>query len=360
MTTPLLVGLVATAVALLGALGRKHEGNAWPSQMIVIALPLGIIAAGYSASIGINLGWTLVACASVFLAILAGGLLGQSPGMREEQTRPATTGLSLALSGLIALGLGAIVLLWASHLIQAFSYLDGFWTRVVLVLAAAVYAIGSGAALGLSRTILALMIVGAVGMFAIGFVGGDASGLTDPQVPVPALTPSTAILYAIGTVLIGAGYPVLRMAGDHNRARVWTSAVVVTLVVLVTLLGMLMLYGGAFQLPSLVLNVLPVYTPELVGSVICGLLTIVAVVVVGGAINAAAQQVARVQPAWYTDSEDHRGPRRIIAFAMAGLVLILAEWAPDVGLVVAMLAAMGLANIVCEWLIHRARTTAAA
>ena len=62
---------------------------------------------------------------------------------------------------------------------------------------------------------------------------------------------------SLGVILIGAGYPVLRSNGNHNRARVWVAAVVLALVVVVTLVGILMLYGGSFPPPSLVINVLP-------------------------------------------------------------------------------------------------------
>ncbi|MGV1036767.1 MAG: hypothetical protein ACOYD0_07035 [Candidatus Nanopelagicales bacterium] len=353
MTVAIVLGVVATSVALLGLLGRKQTGEAWPAQIIVYALPLGIVAAGYSASIGINLGWTLVAGLSIFLAVLAGGLTGQHPALADRESKPVAAGLNLALTGLISVGLAVIVLLWASHLMSAFSYLDGFWVRIVLVGAAVAYSIGGRSSAGLSRTILVLIIIGAVAMFGIGFVAGDTSGLTAPQVPVPPLSPVTAVLYAVGVIIIGAGYPVLRASGNHNRARVWTAAVVLALVVVVTLVGILMLYGGAFQLPSLVINVLPVYSPPVVSAVICGLLAIISTVVVGAAINAAAGSAAQIEPSWYKHADEHPAPRRRVAIVLGVAVLVLAWLEPTPQALVAVLAVLGFANLIAEWIIRR-------
>ncbi|MFZ1670541.1 MAG: hypothetical protein WAT65_06290 [Candidatus Nanopelagicales bacterium] len=353
MTVAIVLGVVATIVALLGLLGRKQTGEAWPSQIIVYALPLGIVAAGYSASIGINLGWTLVAGLSIFLAVLAGGLMGQHPALADRESKPVAAGLNLALTGLISVGLAVVVLLWASHLISAFSYLDGFWVRVVLVGAAVAYSVGGRSSVGLSRAILVLIIIGAVAMFGIGFVAGDTSGLTSPQVPVPPLSPVTAVLYAIGVILIGAGYPVLRSNGNHNRARVWTAAVVLALVVVVTLVGILMLYGGSFQLPSLVINVLPVYSPPVVSAVICGLLAIISTVVVGAAINAAAGSAAQIEPSWYEHADEHPAPRRRVAIVLGVAVVVVAWLEPTPQALVAVLAVLGFANLLAERVIRR-------
>jgi len=353
MTVAIVLGVVATVVALIGLLGRKQTGEAWPSQIIVYALPLGIVAAGYSASIGINLGWTLVAGLSIFLAVLAGGLMGQHPALADRESKPVAAGLNLALTGLISVGLAVIVLLWASHLISAFSYLDGFWVRIVLVGAAVAYSIGGRSSIGLSRAILVLIIIGAVAMFGIGFIAGDTSGLTSPQVPVPPLSPITAILYAVGVVIIGAGYPVLRANGNHNRSRVWTAAVVVALIVVVTLVGILMLYGGSFQLPSLVINVLPVYSPPVVSAVICGMLALISTVVVGAAINAAAGSAAQIEPSWYDHADEHPTPRRLVAIVLGIAVLVVAWLEPTPQALVAVLAVLGFANLLAERVIRR-------
>ena len=226
MEVAVVVGVVSTIIALVGLLGRSADGLAKPSQIVVMALPLGIIAGGYAASIGASLVWILLAVVSVFLAVLAGSFIGVSPAVSEHHLRPASAGLSLAFSGLIALGMAAIVIVWASHLISAFSFLNGIVLKLVLVLAAVAFGIGGRGAVGLSRLVLTLLIVGGVGMFGIGIALGDPSGLTAPQVPVPSVSPVGAIVYAIAVVLIGAGLPVLREASHGNRRSAVVAGVV--------------------------------------------------------------------------------------------------------------------------------------
>jgi len=60
MTAALIVGLVVTCVALIGLLGSVGDNRAWPSQVVVLALPLAIIAPGLATSIGMTFGWALV------------------------------------------------------------------------------------------------------------------------------------------------------------------------------------------------------------------------------------------------------------------------------------------------------------
>ncbi|MDQ1250681.1 MAG: hypothetical protein QG597_5061, partial [Actinomycetota bacterium] len=117
---------------------------------------------------------------------------------------------------------------------------------------------------------------------------------------------------------------------------------------------MMALYGGAFQLPSLVVNVLPVYTPVWLGALISGLVAVVAAVTAGECIHAASRSAATIVPSWYEDVEHHLGPRRWVALAM-GLAVFLVAWlAPPPQNVVAVLAVLGAANLVAEWILGRA------
>jgi hypothetical protein len=322
--------------------------------VVVFGLPLGIIAAGYAASIGANLLWSLVAVLSVFAAVLIGSLLGRQTALADQSRRPAAAGLSLAFSGLIALGLAVVVVQWAGHLIGSFANLHNVVVKAVLVLAAVAYGIGGRAVRGLSRLVLVLVVVGALGMLAAGVLLGDLSGLLKPEVPVPALSPAAAVAYGIGVVLIGAGFPVLRGASHDNRRAAIAAAVIIALVVLAYLIGMMALYGGAFQLPSLVINVLPANLPPAAAVVICALVAIICTVVAGACIHAASEATARIVPAWYADTEHHRGPLRAVALAMGAAVFAISWMAPTPVRVVAVLAVLGAANLVAEWRLARA------
>lgn len=363
MVIAIVLGIVATAVALIGLLGRVNSGPARTTQLIVYALPLGLVAYGYSASVGITLGWALVAAVSVVLAILAGGLRGHQPAVSDQLTRPGAAGLNLVCSGLISLGLGALTILWASHMIAAFSYLDRGVVGVVMVLAALAFSIGGRSAVGLSRVVVVILVIGALGMLGVGFLLGDASSMGDPLVPVPALNAADAILFAIGVILIGAGYPVMRSAGAGSRGRVIVAAIVVALLSLVTVLGMLILYGGAFNLPSLVMNVLPVYTPDEIGAVISALLALISTVIAGATIHTAAKYVGIVHPKLLVASDRTVGSPRLWVNVALGVVMALVLWlAPTPSWIVGFMAVVAVVNVVAEYTITRAakRTGAAA
>lgn len=360
MVIAIVLGIVATGVALIGLLGRATSGPARISQLIVYALPLGLVAYGYAASVGITLGWALVAALSAVLAILAGGLMGHQPAVSDQQTRPGAAGLNLVCSGLISLGLGAITILWASHMIAAFSYLDRNVVGVVLVLAALAFSVGGRSVVGMSRTVVVVLIIGAVGMLAVGYLLGDASGLGDPLVPVPALNSADAILFAIGVIVIGAGYPVMRSAGANNRGRVVVAAIAVGLISLVTVVGMLILYGGAFNLPSLVMNVLPVYTPDEIGAVISALLALISTVIAGATIHTAARYVGIVHPKLLVASDRTLGSPRLWVNVVLGVVMVLVLWlAPTPSWIVGFMAVVAVVNRCAESMITRAAKRAA-
>ena len=360
MTAAIIIGVAATVVALLGLLGRPADSRAWPSQVVVLALPLAIIAPGLATSYGMTLWWALLAVLAVFLAVVAGIVLGRPVALDDAANRPAAAGLSLVFSGLIALGLAVIVVVWASHLINSFAYLNGAVVSLVITAAAVAYGLGGRSIARLSRLALGLAIIAAVGIAVAGFVVGDYSGLTAPLVPVPEVPLGEGLLYAVGVVLIGAGFPVLRVASHDNKRAGVIGGVILALVLLVYLLGMMAIYGGGYQLPSLVINVFAVYLPPLAAAIICGLVTIVATVVAGTCIAAASETAAAIVPRWYADASAHPGPRRWVGAAMGVAVLLVALLRPSPAAVVGVLAVLGLANLIAERFLPRRGATAPA
>lgn len=346
MTAAIIIGVAATVVALLGLLGKPADARAWPSQVVVLALPLAIIAPGFVTGTGMTLGWAAVAVVAVLLAVIAGVVLGRPVALDDAEARPAASGLSLVFSGLIALGLAVIVVVWASHLINSFANLNGHVVSLVITTAAVAYALGGRSISGLSRLVMVLVILAAVGIAAVGFLVGDYSGLASPLVPVPEVPMGQGVLYAVGVVLIGAGFPVLRVASHDNRRAGMIGAGILAAVLLVYLLGMMAIYGGAYQLPSLVINVFAVFSPPLVGAVVCGLVTIVAVVVAGTCIAAASDSAVAIAPEWLATGQS--APRRWVG-AVLGVAVYAAVWLnfPPAA-VVGVLAVLGLANLIAE------------
>jgi hypothetical protein len=357
MTAALIVGLVVTCVALIGLLGSVGDNRAWPSQVVVLALPLAIIAPGLATSIGMTFGWALVSTVAVLLAVLAGSVLGRSNSWDDPQGRPAAAGLSLVFSGVIALGLAVVVVMWASRLINTFAYLNSIVLTFVLVLGAVAYGIGGRGITVLSRVVLALIALGALIVFVAGVAVGNLSAVAAPEISVDSVPLVPGLLYAAGVVLIGAGFPVLRLASHNNRKAGVTAAVILALVLAVYLIGMLAIYGGGYQLPSLVINVFAVFTPAVAGAITAGLVTIVSTVVAGACIRAASDVVATVVPAWYSDLADHPGPRRWVGVAIGLAVFIVAAIRPAPAAIVSMLAVLATANLVSEYVLSRKSRT---
>ena len=149
-----------------------------------MTLPLGIIAGGYG-SLGASLPWVLLAAVSAPAGRLAGTFVGRSPALADQQVRPAAAGLSLAFGGLIALGMAAIVILWAGQIIRAMSNLNSYVVAAVLVLAAVAFGIGGRSAVGPSRLVLGLLIAGAVLMLALGAVAVTLPASCPPRCRSP-------------------------------------------------------------------------------------------------------------------------------------------------------------------------------
>lgn len=357
MTAALIVGVTATCIALIGLLGRSGDNRPWPSQVVVLALPLAIVAPGLATSIGMTLGWALVSTVAVLLAVIAGSVLGRSYAWDDPHGRPAAAGLSLVFSGLIALGLAVVVVMWASRLINSFAYLNSFVLTFVLVLAAVAYGIGGRGIVGLSRVALGLIALGALVILGAGFAVGDISAVASPQITVPSVSVTEGLLYAAGVVLIGAGFPVLRMVSHNNQRSGVIAAVVLAVVLLVYLVGMLAIYGGGYQLPSLVINVFAVFTPSIAGAIAAGLVTIVCTVVAGACIRVASDVTATLEPSWYSDVQSHPGPRRLVGVVLGLAVFAVAAIRPAPAAVVAVLAVLAAANLIAEFVLGR-RTTA--
>ncbi|MDZ7578201.1 MAG: hypothetical protein U0904_08525 [Candidatus Nanopelagicales bacterium] len=355
MATVFVLGAVLTTVALLGLLGRTSTGREGTSQIVVYALPLGLLAGGYAASIGMNLMWAVIVAVSILLGVLAGGWLGRQPALDDVASHPAAAGLSLVCSGLISVGLAAVAIMWAGSVIAAFSYLNHVVVAIVLALAAVAYAAGRGAAVGLSRTVLVLLVVGAVGLVAAGYLAGDFKGLGSPYVSFPPVPLERGILYAIGIVLIGAGYPVLRGLGSEERGRTVKAAITLAVIVLVSLVGMLAIYGGAFNLPSLVINIFPVYTPPLLSAVISGLVAVVGVVAGGAAIRAAGSCVAPAHPKWCDGGEFRPTPGLLVALVIGVVAIVVSVLAPTPTVTVTLLAILAVVNLIAERMISRGR-----
>ena len=267
MTTAIIIGVLATLIALAGVLGRPGDGRPWPSQVIALALPIVIIAPGLAAGTGMTLTWAVVAVVVAFAAVTLGSVLGDPIAFERVGDQPAAAGLSLAFSGVIATGLAVIVAGWGANLISAFIRFNKIVLVLVLVAAAVAFAIGARAIVGLSRLVLVLIVLGALAIFGAGFVVGDYGALGDPMVPVPSLSAAEGVLYAIGVLAIGAGFPVLRKAAHNNSRAGIVAAVVLALVLGVYLLGMLAIYGSAYQVPSLVINTFPFFLPHRSGRI---------------------------------------------------------------------------------------------
>ncbi len=344
MQIAFVVAAALVVVALIGLLGRVTDQPARMSQIVVYALPLGIVSAGYAASTGITLMWAIVAFAAVVVGALLASRLGPQRALVATDDAAGAAGLGAAAGALITLGLAGVGVIWAANLVASFSALNRYIIAGGIVAAGVAIAVGGAALKALSRTVLFLVIIGAVAMAGLGYSTGSPAGLTSPEIPLPAPSPAIAALYALGIVLIGAAYPLLRATGAVRGLKVGIGGLIVAAVCLTAVLGMLMLYGGSFSLPSLVINVFPGYAPMSLSAVICALIALIGAVLAGVGIRAALIDVDVVMTA-------QRATWRTVGLGV--VVFIIAVLAPTPDWIVLTLSLLAVVSLLTDWRLGR-------
>lgn len=269
-----------TVVAQIGLLGKMDgQSDVTPSKVLVALLPSVAIAGAAGFHNGFTLTWAIVAVLAILIGAIAAVYLGPPS---ESKAGVATRGLESAIAYAILLVVGALFVSWIASTIAAFSTLN-YWAVVVfIVIAGAAVAFGRGASRGLAKTAAIIFGVVSVLMLVGGFVGGSFRFLNDPVIFYNHVGFGQILIYGLAVLVVTALNPGLREMGGSSRSAVVRGAVVTVVFTFLGYLGLLLLFGGAIQLPSVPMHTVVAYVPPLVAGVFIVLLSIV------GAVGAAA------------------------------------------------------------------------
>lgn len=349
------VAVVVTSLALWAVLGHPRQGSLAISQLIVYALPIPIAAFAYAAANGMNLAWAIGAALAAAIGIVISGVLGAPKWDIAQPENLGAASVVVTAGMVITIGLGLVGVLWATELIGAFSFLNLNMTSAAMLVGAIGVGLGTGAMRGLSRIVLVGSIVCAIGMLVLGFFLGAPAGLTSPLVPAGPVPPLAGLGYLAAIVVIAIAYPVLRNVGTEDRSRVAISGVIASLICLTIVIGILMLYGGAFTLPSLVINVFPVYSPTLLSMVLCAGFAAIGAGLGGVAIRRALADLSHLLPSLGREDAPAIVARRmaIAAVVIAAAMYLLAVLAPSPSWIVGPLSLLAVGSLVAEVIIAR-------
>ncbi len=342
MAASIAVATALTAVALLALLARSVDSRAGIARGVVYLLPAVILAFGYAAGHGLTLLWAVLSAVAAAVGLLAGSL---ARGSGHGGSALAAAGSSLA-----AAAVGAVGVLFAAGLITAFSGLNPIACAAALTLAGFAIALGARAARSLGRIVFGLAIAGVIAMLAVAIALGSPGSLISPQVTIPSLSVVPAVGYLIGIVLIAVVYaaaPSRPDASADRRSRA-IAAVVAPLIGLAAVAGMLMLAGGGLELPSMVLNLVPVVLPVGASAAIAAAAAIGGALFAGNAIRAGQSGIAQAFP----NAAARHGSRVVLLAATAVGLFLITALAPEPGILVAILGVIALSALAAA---HRSR-----
>ena len=343
MISVIAVAVTLTVVAQIGLLG-KTKGNldVTPSKVIVALLPSVAIAGAAGFHNGFTLTWAIIAVLAILIGSIGAVLLG-APSASNAGV--AVRGLESAIAFAIALVIGAMFVSWIASMIAAFSTLNYFVVVILIVIAGAATAYGRGASRGLAKTAAIIFAVIAVLTLVAGFVGGSAKFLNDPVIFYNHVGVGSMVIYGLAVLVVTALNPALREAGGKDKGAVIKGAVVTSGLTLISYLGLLLLFGGAIQLPSVPMQTVVAYIPPSLAGILIVLASIV------GAVGAAAVLSNAVRQSLTVTESAYHIKRRELAkaghFAFAALFLLaIAAVQPKPQILVPLAALLAIAALV--------------
>ncbi|MFZ1362591.1 MAG: hypothetical protein WAS05_06620 [Candidatus Nanopelagicales bacterium] len=311
--------IALTVVAQIGLLGKiAGQSSVTPSKVLVALLPSVAIAGAAGFHHGFTLTWAVVAILAILIGAVVSVYLGPPS---ESKAGVATRGLESAIAYAILLVIGALFVSWIASTIAAFSTLN-YWVVVVfIVVAGAAVAFGRGSSRGLAKTAAIIFCVVAVLMLVVGVVGGSFQFLGDPVIFYNQVGFGQILIYGLAVLVVTALNPGLREMGGTSRPAVIRGAIITAVFTFLGYLGLLLLFGGAIQLPSVPMHTVVAYVPPVLAAIFIALLSIV------GAVGAAAVLGNAVSQSRSVTESAYHIKRRDLAvgghFIFAAIVLAL-------------------------------------
>lgn len=318
-----------TIVAQIGLLGKTDgQSEVTPSKVLVALLPSVAIAGAAGFNHGFTLTWAIVAVLAILIGAIAAVYLGPPS---QSKAGVATRGLESAIAYAILLVVGALFVSWIASTIAAFSTLN-YWAVVVfIVIAGAAVAFGRGSSRGLAKTAAIIFGVVSVLMLVAGIVGGSFTFINDPVIFYDHVGIGQYLIYGLAVLVVTALNPGLREMAGSSRSAVIRGAVITVVLTLLGYLGLLLLFGGAIQLPSVPMHTVVAYVPPLVAGIFIVLLSIVGAVGTAAVLrNAVGQSRSVTESAYHIKRRDLAIGGHFIFAAIVLALLASAALVPQV------------------------------
>lgn len=321
MISALIVATVIGVLTTYSLIGRSTTGRGVAPAYLLGFGVLSIAGAGFDA---ITLPWAVGIAVSVGLGLLLAPLL------------PARSGpFAAAVSMTAGLVMAAGIVRWLVPIAADLSNLDARMLALVVIAAAAVWAVGRTGTW--ARTAAWLSIVVAVLLFVAGIVAGAPGTLTAPLVS-PEINPAASAGWLVLVVLFTLQHP--------SPPRSLPGIGLVVLSLLLGLVGLMSLLGGWLTFPSTGLITVAGYASiatGLPGAVLGVIALVVAVVATGLTMRVVLEPWGRfTNPLPLLSSPG----RRIVAVAV---LVGMASFAPvPTALIVAVPAVFGVVALIAD------------
>ncbi|MDP4013658.1 MAG: hypothetical protein U0990_06305 [Candidatus Nanopelagicales bacterium] len=334
-------------LVLLGLLRRPSENDAHAlTRLYPIALPVFTASSAATLASGYTIWSALIAAATSLVALLVAAAIPAPDWPALLNRAPAATALTWLSSVAVLVGFLVLFVEFGAGLVANVTNLNYKAVALLVVAAGVCTGVGGGGQVGRSRFVIVTVSVAAVLSAAGGVIAGSASSLTDPAINIGDPGWAGNIAFPIAVILAATLLPGLRGSGSGGARATVVPAVVMAATLLVLMTGLLMVVGGAIELPSVQLNAIIAFLPLGIDVLVAVILAVLVVTVVAAGTRLAIQSVDEIRPSL---PREGGGPMiRIwsaVVLAVVVAVLAISRPAPvTVIVILALTAVIGLAS----------------
>lgn len=348
MIAVLAVAGALTLLVIFGLLGRsRRPGGLRFSQICLLTLPIMTVSAAATLSVGFTLPSAVIASVTVLVAILAAALTKAPNWARTWPVAPATTGLAWACSIVVATGFVVVLLELTVWLVADFTNLNYQAVTLVVVAAGVGAGLGRRSSLGQARIVMAVVFAATVLLFVGGLAMGSADSFGDPTLTVGVPGWVENIVFPIAVVIAAAANPELRRVDATQRRGLIVAAVGMAVATALSFVGLLMIVGGAIQVPSVQLNSLVAFLPDSVSAILALIAALIGAVATARLVGFVVDATSLLWP--QITFAPNSPVTEVCSGVIVGVVLVaLTIWRPNPVSLVMTLAVAGLVGLVAE------------
>lgn len=334
MISAIVVAAVAGLLVLVGVLGsRPGTPNTGIKRAYPLALPIAVASPAAAVQAGLT-GWTaLISFTTVLAALVLPAWLRRPDWPTLFRTSSAAAAVAWVAAIVVLVGFTLMFTRFASGSVTDVTRLNDVAVALVLVVAGIGVGVAGGKPVLQFRVAILVVSVVAVALLAIGMVVGTWDMLANPAVEVEPSGSTQYLVFPILVVVASAFHTGLRRTDTRERIRLTVNAGLVALTLGITLAGLLLVLGGALEVPSMPLNAILAFLPSAVGSVLAGLMAAVAVVVIGACTREALLLMAQLCSGVWDEEGRAEQPRcdRVlpVVVVVGGVAFwLLVVWSP--------------------------------